>query len=251
MRAGDSVCPRLALDLLKRAAQEGDPFELVVLDMHMPEMNGIEFAKAVRADSILSSTRIILMSSLSQAATPEELKATNISVFLTKPVRQFHLYHSFLEVMSGLKTGGKAKGDQPRLNSSVKAEPKNKRILVVEDNFINQRIALSLLEKLGYKAEAVANGIEALEAISRMHYDVILMDCQMPEMDGYEATRLLRIREGTDHHTIVIAMTANAVEGDREKCLAAGMDDYIGKPVNVAVLKSTLENWTIAERKSS
>jgi CheY-like chemotaxis protein len=124
------------------------------------------------------------------------------------------------------------------------ANPKRGRILVVEDNAVNQMVAVRLLEKLGYSADIAANGIEALSAVQRISYDLMLMDCQMPEMDGFEATMRLRRREtGIGCHIPIIAMTANAMAGDRESCLAAGMDDYIAKPVRIEELKAKLEQW--------
>ena len=130
------------------------------------------------------------------------------------------------------------------VGTAITSEKKKERVLVAEDNLVNQKIALLQLQKMGYSADAVANGLEVLESIKKIHYDLILMDCQMPEMDGFEASLKIRALEaGTPKHTLIIAMTANAQDSDRKKCLDAGMDDYISKPVNVEKLNTMLLNW--------
>jgi two-component system sensor histidine kinase/response regulator len=242
----ESMCyatPGEGLKGLRLAIEEGHAIDLVILDMHMPEMSGVEFAKFIKGNDALSKTKLILMSSMSQAATAAELSEAQISVFLMKPVRQSHLYNCCLELLSNKTSSFSTPIDSKASNATRQIIKRNARVLIAEDNPINQRIALSQLEKLGFAAEVVSNGLLALEATAMVSYDLILMDCQMPEMDGYEATRLIRQREGQDKHTTIIAMTANAVEGDREKCINAGMDDYIGKPVNVAALKKLLDHW--------
>lgn len=237
--------PFEALQTLRAAAAAGESFDLVVLDMQMPEMSGIELAQAIKGEPSIPRPHLVMMSSSSQAVAAKKLREIGVGVFLTKPVRQSQLYNSILEVLSdeNLEGGRPQAKAVPQSVVPVQRTQKSVRVLIAEDNAINQKIALSQLDKLGYRAEAVGNGIEALAASQAIPYDIILMDCQMPEMDGYEATRRLRAREGQSRHTVIIAMTANAIEGDREKCLAAGMDDYIGKPVNIKELESKLQFW--------
>ncbi len=245
MAVDSASSPSNALQLMREAAKQGTPYDLAVLDMHMPEMSGIELAAEIRREAAFSSAQLILMSSVSHASSVFELSQGNISMSLTKPVRQSHLYNCFIEILSKREASEAAEQAAMDLSRPLIPRPaRAARILIAEDNPINQKIALLQLEKLGYLAEAVGNGKEVLQASAQINYDLILMDCQMPELDGYEATRQLRQREGSAKHTIVIAMTANAIAGDREKCMNAGMDDYIGKPVNIKELEKKLNLWT-------
>lgn len=232
-----------ALNELEKASEAKDAYDLVILDMKMPGMDGLETARAISANSKISSTKVVLMSSAMTNGLDQEIKNAGILASLTKPVRQSQLYNTLIEVMS---TPAEHHEDlvQPQAAGGLKTGVQSIRILVAEDNPVNRKIALMQLEKLGYRADAVANGKEALEATLQIPYDLILMDCQMPEMDGYQATKQIRKREGKDRHTVIIAMTANALEGDREKCIEAGMDDYVGKPVKVQALQKVLDQWT-------
>lgn len=235
-----------ALAALRRAALAGEPFRLAILDMQMPGMDGIALADAIRADPAIATTRLVMMSSLGQRTAEQVRRSAAIEAWLAKPVRQSQLFECLARVMGGGEQALErvAAADpalRPPRRAAARAHP---RILVAEDHVVNQKVALHMLQGLGYSADAVANGLEVLEVFQRTPYDVVLMDCQMPEMDGYQATAELRRREGADHRAVIIAMTAHTMQGDREKCLMAGMDDYIGKPVRPEELATVLERWT-------
>lgn len=235
-----------ALEKLRYAAANGKPFQLAVLDQKMPDMDGTELAKLVKADSAIADTRLVLMPSYSKRGQSKIARDAGISAYFTKPVRQCQLLDCLSAVMSDMsdKPEGKTATKKFITQHSIKEMKAslNQYLLLVEDNEINQTVMLGQLGKLGYRIDIAGNGHEALAALERRSYDAILMDCQMPLMDGYETTAEIRRREGKTKHTPVIAITAHAMKGDREKCLAAGMDDYISKPVKKDVLKAILDN---------
>jgi CheY-like chemotaxis protein/HPt (histidine-containing phosphotransfer) domain-containing protein len=253
MRNGSVAGGVEALARLQAFAANRDPYDLAILDMQMPGMDGIALARAIKSNPALAATRLILLTSIGQAGMTSELHEAGIAACLVKPVRKSELYDCLANVMA------KPEGEfhyplrvaaQPvnSLPSGYKAPPKTLgRILVAEDNMVNQQVAVGILEAGGYRTDVVANGLEALQALERRAYAAVLMDCQMPEMDGYAATIEIRRREGRQRRTPVIAMTANALHGEREKCLAAGMDDYISKPVSSKDLYQTLEKWLLPE----
>ena len=228
-----------ALRRLRRDAGGPDPFRLALLDMQMPGMDGLMLARAMRDDAALAGVRKVMMTSLGRDMTPEELAEAAIAVCLSKPVRTSALFNALSSALAGT-------ADEPAaLPKAAAARPRNPyfRVLVTEDNIVNQKVAVRQLEKLGYESDVAANGLEALEAMKRWPYDLVLMDCQMPEMDGYQATAEIRKAEQDQRHTPVVAMTADALQGDREKCIAAGMDGYIPKPVRIEQLAQTLAQW--------
>ena len=225
-----------ALATLKKAAEEKRPYTAAVVDLQMPETDGLALAQAIKADPALASTRLVLLTPFGKTPPSEELARAGVEACRFKPVRQTLLLNSLVDAVAARGPARQAAG--PGTGSGAKRE--GVRILVAEDNMVNQRVALGQLQKLGYAADAVANGLEVLEALERHPYDVVLMDCHMPEMDGYEATGRIREREGSRRHTPIIAMTANAMQGDREKCLEAGMDDYVSKPVKLTALQEVL-----------
>lgn len=241
MRNGSAANGGEALAILRREAAFGDPYYLAILDMQMPEMDGLTLARSIKSDPAIASTRLLMMTSLGRR-NDAEIRSAGVEVCLTKPVKQSQLFDSVVALVAG--------GSLERARLQRPAAPRQDyqrrdavRVLLAEDNTVNQRVALRQLERLGYAADAVANGHEVLEALERIRYDAVLMDCQMPELDGYEATKEIRRLEGDSRHTTIIAMTANALEGDRERCLAAGMDDYISKPIRQESLAAILDRW--------
>ena len=244
-----------ALDRLRTAVQRGEPYELALLDAQMPEMDGFTLAGAIKADPLLAGTRLIVLTSLGQSLRSDELKRRGIEACLVKPVKQSRLFDCLISQAPIRGDAEEVTGDPGRSPDSSEREPdfKKARLLLAEDNFINQKVALAQLGKLRYRADAVANGLEVLEALKRIPYDLIFMDCQMPEMDGYEAARAIRQLESRPDSGCpwkapvhIIALTAHAIQGEREKCFEAGMDDYLSKPVRQADLQAALERWQIA-----
>jgi two-component system sensor histidine kinase/response regulator len=236
------------------------PYDVAILDLQMPEMDGLMLASEIRADSTISGTRLVMMSSAGERADFAN-QARSLDCWLTKPVKHSRLYEALSALVpdeqgapQGIKREDEASlaatqplfsnGHLPSGSSMPTPELRKKiRVLVVEDYAVNQRIALIQLKKLGFSGDAVANGLEAIDALEKVPYQIILMDCQMPEMDGYAATKEIRRRQLGTHRTVIIAMTANALEDDREKCLSAGMDDYVSKPVRIEELDAALVRW--------
>jgi two-component system, sensor histidine kinase and response regulator len=246
-----------ALAMLRTAAAQNATYDLAVLDLMMPGMDGFELARNIKAEPAIASISLVLLTSYGQRGDGAKAQAAGVAAYLTKPVRQSQLFDCLTNVMSQAYSSQTAQtADAPAQlltrHSLQETMPVfNSRILLAEDNIVNQKVAIRQLQKLGYRADAVANGREALEALARITYDLVLMDCQMPEMDGYEATAEIRRREGATKHTLIVAMTANALEGDRLKCLNAGMDDYISKPVKPVELAAVLDRLISAAPEST
>jgi len=235
-----------ALDELRQAAAGKDPFEISILDMQMPGMDGETLGKKIKQYPDLKNTILVMMTSLGQRGDARRFEEIGFAAYLTKPVKQSKLYDCLTRVASLQEDPGNKQPAAIVTRHSLAEDKKRRvRILLAEDNIINQKVAISTLKKLGYNAEAVANGKEAVKALEMIPYDIVLMDCQMPEMDGYEATGEIRKPESKvlNHRVPVIAITANAMKGDREKCLTAGMDDYLSKPIYPNELSDMLEKW--------
>ncbi len=246
MQKGSAAGGYEALNVLRSAAAAGAPYDIALLDMQMPEMDGLTLARAIKADPQIAATRLIILTSLGHILSPEELRAVGIDAYLIKPVKQSRLFDALIEV-ADRNSLRQEKMPVPAPPVAGAQFPKI-RILVAEDNRVNQKVALGQLKKLGLTADIAANGLEVLSSLPRFQYDLIFMDCLMPEMDGYAATQEIRRQEGKGEPgwrvpVHIIAMTANAMQGDREKCLAAGMDDYISKPARLSELESAIERF--------
>jgi CheY-like chemotaxis protein/nitrogen-specific signal transduction histidine kinase len=237
-----------ALRVLRAAVQEGDPFTMAIVDMQMRGIDAFVLARNIKSDPAIAATRLVMMTSIARRLESATMRAAGIEACLVKPVKPSLLQAClFADTGRGGDINGSEFADAPPRPPAI-ADGPSLRILVAEDNVINQKIALAQLRKLGHHADLVVNGQHALDALAQVHYDVVLMDCQMPGMDGFEATRRLRERERATadvgrpglRHVRVIAMTANAMEGDREACVAAGMDDYVRKPTSLKELHAIL-----------
>jgi len=234
-----------ALEILSQTAGRSEAFPLILLDVHMPEMDGYTVAEHIRRRRELAGTTLILLSSANQPGSGARNKDLGIAASLTKPVKQADLFKAIVRSL-----GMTLPEDQTRDSNLLSAPPSGRRlrVLVAEDNLVNQKLAARLLEKRGHRVVVVSNGREALAAWHAQPFDVILMDVQMPEIDGLEAAAAIR-REEAAHsgHIPIVAMTAYAMKGDRENCLAAGMDRYISKPIRAQELFETVEKMALPD----
>jgi signal transduction histidine kinase/CheY-like chemotaxis protein len=233
-----------ALTRLLQAGKSGLPYYIVLLDMELPDMGGAELGRRIKADPAIKDTRLVMISTLGRRGDAALLAGLGASAYLTHPIRQSQL-HDCLALVAGRSQPEGSAGTAAVVTRFTVSELRRNRvrILLAEDNTTNQLVAMTILEKMGYRTKAVSNGIEALKALSEYPYDLVLMDCQMPELDGYETTRTIRLGEEAVRHIPIIAMTANAVQGDREKCLTVGMDDYLSKPIDPDKLADMLDFW--------
>jgi CheY-like chemotaxis protein len=235
-----------ALSQMRRASEAGRPFRLVLTDVHMPQMDGFQLAEHVKGAPHLADALILMLTSGEREGDVERCRKLGISTYLTKPVRRSYLLRALIKALTKQSTAEKI--SEP---ASARHPPQKHwhgapvRILLAEDNVINQRVARSILQKAGHAIVVAGNGREALSALTRQTFDVVLMDVQMPEVDGLEATAAIRANElGTERHLPIIAMTAHAMKGDRERCLAAGMDGYISKPICASDLLELVSTYS-------
>jgi CheY-like chemotaxis protein len=246
MRNGGFAVGEEALEALRAACRAGDPYHFVLLDYQMPHMDGAAVAAAIKSDQELRGTVVILLTSVGHIGELRGDGNVPVDASLVKPVRQSQLLNAITTAWSHRT--------QPAAGSAARSAPaadagrylgSGFRILIAEDNIVNQKVAAKFLERLGLRADVAANGREALAMLDLIPYDLVLMDCHMPELDGYDATAEIRRREDDDgaRRVPVIAMTAEAMQGSREACLEAGMDDYIVKPVKLQDLSDALERW--------
>jgi PAS domain S-box-containing protein len=240
-----------ALIALARARDAGDPFAAVILDMQMPGMDGEDLARAIKTDPTLAQTILVLMTSIGNRGDARHMEELGFAAYLVKPARQSDLFDCLATVLAGASA---AQPVRPIVTRHAIREMRrgSLRILLAEDNITNQQVALGILRKLGLHADAVANGAEAVSALESISYDLVLMDVQMPTMDGFEATLHIRDRQSTvlNHDVPIVAMTAHAMQGDRQRCLDAGMNDYVTKPVSPQALSEALARWLPADEAS-
>ena len=241
-----------ALEEMSRRAGGPDAIQMALLDYTMPGMDGEELARKIKAEPATSGTPLLLLTSAPAKGDARRMEEVGFAAYLTKPVKRSHLFDAIASIVSRLEQAARPRTERPLItqHSVSEARRARTRVLVVEDNAINQKVTTRMLERLGFRCDVAANGREAVEALARIPYDLVLMDCQMPEMDGYEATRTIRRAEGDGPRTVIVAMTAEAFKGDRERCLAAGMDDYLAKPVELHQLQDMLIKY-LGERRAA
>jgi len=231
-----------ALAKLTEESAKGFPYHIAILDMQMPQMDGFQLGAMIKSEkSLFQNTRLMMLTSQGQRGDVEKLKAVGFSGYLNKPIDQTILYNTLMTI------AGEGSPEQKLVTAYSNRElPQFKaKVLVVEDNAVNQKVAQGLLKKFGVQVDLAANGEEALDTLKNLAFDLVFMDCQMPVMDGYEATQQIRLPESKvlNREIPIIAMTANSMEGDRDKCLGVGMNDFISKPINPNKLQEALKNW--------
>jgi len=249
MRVSETGSGQEALDALHKSLEDVDPFRIAVIDMQMPGMDGATLGRTIKAEGRLAETHLVLLSSLGAQGDAKRYAEIGFEAYLTKPARAIELKSVLSQVL------GSGEGETLKANSTATRHTTHEvlnlfagrkgRILLAEDNITNQQVAVGILKKLGLTADAVADGAEAVKALESILYDLVLMDVQMPVMDGYEATARIRDPKSPvrNHDVPIIAMTAHAMAGDREKCLEAGMNGYVPKPVDPLALSNELEQW--------
>ena len=237
-----------ALAALRAAVGCGDPYEAVIIDMGMPGMDGETLARHIKQDPSIARTRLIMLTSMGRRGDAQRMHEAGFDAYLTKPAKHSQLHDCLAAVLGRQAIPTAAPGDPLITRYTVSESRRKLRILLAEDNIVNQKVALRILERFGYRVDAVADGREVLKALQMAPYDLILMDVQMPELDGFGATRAIReLERGAGRRIPIIAMTAHAMKGDRERCLEAGMDGYVAKPVQPRELVAAIEGLIESE----
>jgi CheY-like chemotaxis protein len=255
MRNGSFGSGEHVAEAIRQAKSSGDPYHFVLLDYQMPGMDGAAVADAIKNDSEIRETVVILLTSVGHWNDVRPMEGTRIDASLVKPVRQSQLLNTMAKVWS--RRGSNSFGDRPvRPPVSTRPGParfagRGIRVLVAEDNIVNQKVAGLMLERLGLKVDFAVNGVEAVRMSEQVSYGMIFMDCQMPQMDGYTAAREIRGRARGGWRVPIVAMTAEAMAGARESCLEAGMDDYIAKPVQRGELGDKVARWALASEPAA
>jgi len=238
--------PAAALSRMRSAQREGRPFDLAIIDFAMPGQDGVAVARSIRADPLVRETPLVLLSSMTQRTRLPEISRAGLDACLFKPLREERLVDCLTAVLGDPGRGTPRPSRQVVTDRSLVASSfrMRRKVLLCEDNPVNQRVAVLMLRRLGCEVDVASDGHEAVQALERSRYDLVLMDCQMPGVDGFEATRRVRAREaGTEDRVPIVAVTAHAMAGDRERCLEAGMDDHLTKPIRIGDLRSSIERW--------
>jgi PAS domain S-box-containing protein len=239
----------LTLSYLEKAIAENDPYQIAILDMQMPEFDGEQLGMQIKGSEKLKDIHLVMLTSLDQNGDATRMMEIGFAEYLRKPVRKMRLLNCLIETISGISR--KLAIESPIYPVCIlpPVQPFNLKILLAEDSLVNQKVAINQLQSLGYQADVAANGQEALDLCSQIHYDIILMDCQMPILDGYSTSRKIRALETENNcldsnKVVIIALTANALQEDRDRCIAAGMDDYLSKPVRKENLADIIARWS-------
>ena len=232
-----------AFERLGRSVQEPAPIRVALFDSSLGETDGFELARAVAESDHLKRTQVIVLAPVTQRQAADGARAGGVTEVLLKPVRLLALHDALRTALGFEPRTARRSALLKGLGAADNRPLRRARVLLVEDNPVNQKVATQMIERLGHLVDVAGNGLEGVAAARKLPYDIILMDCQMPEMDGYEATAEIRRLEGEARHTPIVAMTANALQGDRERCLASGMDDYVSKPIRSAEMQATLARW--------
>jgi two-component system, sensor histidine kinase and response regulator len=234
-----------AISILKKGVRQKRPYHLVLLDMQMPGMDGEQTLLAIKKDPKIKDVVVIVLTSVGVRGDVTRLEALGCAGYLLKPIKQSQLFDTIITALSQKEVNREGEV-MPIVTRHPITETKigKAHILVAEDNPMNMKLAVTLLSRAGFSADAVENGKMAIDALKKTAYDLVFMDVQMPEMDGFEATKIIREMEEEGKHTPIIAMTAHAMKGDRERCLKAGMDDYVSKPIEPQEMFRVIEKWT-------
>jgi len=248
---------QLTLSYLEKAIAENDPYKLAILDMQMPILDGEQLGIQIKSSPKLKDIHLVMLTSLDQTGDATRMIEIGFMAYLRKPVRKMRLLNCLIEVISGITQKLDIESPIYPVCLLPPTQHSNLKILLAEDSLVNQKVAINQLQSLGYQADVAANGQEALKLCSQIHYDIILMDCQMPVLDGYSTSRQIRALETTNgcldsNKVTIIALTANALQEDRDRCLAAGMDDYLSKPVRQENLADIIARWSkiISQRRN-
>jgi PAS domain S-box-containing protein len=253
-RCEEAMDASTALKKLRAAIDAGDPFQIALLDMLMPEMDGEMLGRKIKMDPDFKDIVLVMLTSAANQGDASRMKEIGFAGYLTKPVKQSILYDSLITAANSRQRTEKNNQKSVATNYLIADESRRKfRILVAEDNPTNQKVVLKILERMGFCVDAVSNGLEALEALKTKEYNLILMDCHMPEMDGFEATIIIRNPEleSLNHNIPIIALTAGVMQKDREMCVEAGMNDFIAKPIDVQKLVEVIEKWLVKSKDTS